>query len=64
MAAMRLTAIQQAALAGIGLVDPDRCWHNLQPAYPSVIFSFRQASDETIINGIKALADAWEQFKV
>lgn len=56
--------IQQAAYAGIGLVDPDRCWHNLQPAYPSVIFSFRQTSDETIINGVKALADVWEQFKV
>lgn len=55
--------IQQAALGGIGLVDPDRCWHNLKPAYPSVIFSFRQASDDTIINGVKALADAWEPFK-
>lgn len=55
--------IQQAALGGIGLVDPDRCWHNLKPAYPSVIFSFRQASDDTIITGVKALADAWGPFK-
>lgn len=58
------TLIQQAAHVGIGLVDPDRCWHDLKPAYPSMIFSFRQASDDIIINGVKALADAWEQFKV
>lgn len=58
------TLIQQAARVGIGLVDPDRCCHDLKPAYPSVIFSFRQASDDIIINGVKALADAWEQFKV
>lgn len=56
--------IQQAATQGVGLVDPDRCWHDLKPAYPSVSFSFRQASDDTIINGVAALAHAWEQFTV
>lgn len=56
--------IQQAAAAGIGLVDPDRCWHNLAPAYPSVVLSFRQASDEVIQEGISALADVWEQLRV
>lgn len=54
------TLIAQAAEVGVGLVDPDRCWHDGQPLYPSVIFSLRQADDAQIIGAVKALATAWQ----
>lgn len=55
------TLIQLAENASVGLVDPDRCWANLTPAYPSIVLSLRQADDDQIIGGIHALAKAWQQ---
>jgi GntR family transcriptional regulator/MocR family aminotransferase len=58
------TLIAAAEQVGVGLVDPDRCWSNLQPAYPSIVLSLRQMDDAHIVDGIRALADAWQQFLV
>lgn len=56
--------IAQAAAAGVGLVDPDRCWVDLKPAYPSFVMSFRQTDDDTIVAGVAALAAAWKHVLV
>ncbi|WP_225046507.1 PLP-dependent aminotransferase family protein [Lacticaseibacillus kribbianus] len=56
--------IARAAAAGVGLVDPDRCWHDLRPAYPSVVLSFRQTDDAAITGGIAAMAVAWQHLLV
>lgn len=55
------TLIQRAEDAGVGLVNPDRCWQDQQSLYSSVVLSLRQVSDQQIIKGIHALAMAWQQ---
>ncbi|AYM01819.1 aminotransferase-like domain-containing protein [Levilactobacillus yiduensis] len=51
--------IAQAAAVGVGLVNPDRCWANGVPADHSVVLSFRQVTDDQIVSGVRALAQAW-----
>ncbi|CAJ1226725.1 transcriptional regulator [Levilactobacillus zymae] len=51
--------IATAAQAGVGLVDPDRCWVDLHEDYQSLVLSFRQVDDAQIIAGIRAWQTVW-----
>jgi len=51
--------IDQAAQAGIGLVNPDRCWHDNRPHHQQVVLSFRQVTDDQLVAGIQKLATVW-----
>ena len=52
--------IAKAAEVGVGLVNPDRCWHDGRPHHHQIVFSFRQVDDEQIIAGIQRLTQAWQ----
>ncbi|AKP67350.1 PLP-dependent aminotransferase family protein [Companilactobacillus ginsenosidimutans] len=54
--------IRSASEVGVGIVNPDRCWHNQPKDDKSIIMSFRQVDDDKIIDGVKALAEVWDQL--
>ena len=52
--------VAQAAQVGIGIVNPDRCWHDQRPHQQQVVLSFRQVNDDQIMTGIQTLAQTWQ----
>jgi len=55
-----IALIAQATQAGIGIVNPDRCWLNQLEPFPSIVLSFRQVDDNQIDSGIDQLYRCWQ----